>query len=153
LRVCAHGVDSFSENCCGSKSSLEQQFAQQREGFTCVEGPTTEPSCSGTGMTIYLRGDHVGHLDWTIEMSRRYVRRQYYFRGSTPVLVVETVHAKLDAQANPLEEPRLLSVTRYRLGDAGHNSRRKDFLEHVEFLLRDFREHRAEFTPCDHPSP
>jgi hypothetical protein len=155
MRVHAFVLIAFAlvqQPAAATESSLEQQFVQRREGFTCVEGPTNEQSCSGTGMTVYLRGDSVQHLDWTIEMSTKYIRQQYYFRGSAPVLVVETIQAKFDAQANRLEEPRLLSVTRYRLDDAGHGKRRKELLEHADFLLRDFHEHRAEFSPCGHPN-
>src|SRR5258708_7415880 len=98
-------------------SLIERQFAGQRRSLTCVEGATSELSCSGTGMTVYLRGDQVHGLEWTVEMSTKYVREQYYFRGSIPVLVVETIHAKLDSEANRLENPKLLSITRYRLDE------------------------------------
>lgn len=135
-----------------AESNIEQEFARERKGFSCFEGSTDEPSCSGAGMRVYLRGARAVALDWTVEMSTKYVRQQYYFRDSLPVLVVETIHAKLDAEANVLSKPRLLSVTRYRLDYGNATMRSKEFLEHVEFLLRDFHEHRAEFTPCDHPN-
>lgn len=35
--------------------------------------------------------------------------------------------------------------------EAAGSARRKEFLEHAEFLLRDFREHRSGFTPCIRP--
>jgi hypothetical protein len=135
-----------------AESTLERQFAQEREGLACVEASTNEPSCSGTGMAVYLRGDQVQALDWTVEMSTKYIREQYYFRGSVPALVVETIQAKLDSEANRLEKPKLLSITRYRLEDAGQSKRRKEFLKHVEVLLRDFHERRVDFTPCGHPN-
>ena len=102
-------------------------------------------------MTVYLRGDQVHGLEWTVEMSTKYIQEQYYFRGSIPVLVVETIHAKLDSDANRLEKPKLLSITRYRLDEPRQSKRQKEFLKHVEFLLRDFHEHHADFTPCGHP--
>jgi hypothetical protein len=103
-------------------------------------------------MAVYLRGDQIQCLDWTVEMSTKFIREQYYFRRSVPVLVVETIHGKLDAEANQLKSPKLLSVTRYHLDDVGQSNRRKEFLEHAEFLVRDFHDHRSDFTPCSHPN-
>jgi hypothetical protein len=135
-----------------AESAVERQFSDQRKTFTCVEGPTKEPSCSGTGLVVYLRGDQVEHLDWTVEMSTKFVRQQFYFSGSRPVLMVETIHAKLDGQANLLKEPKLLSIMRYRLDDAESGKRKPDFLEHAEFLIHYFHEHRSDFTPSGHPN-
>jgi hypothetical protein len=143
--VVPHGISA-------TESLIERRFADERKSLTCFEGPTNEPSCSGTGMAVYLRGDEIQCLDWTVEMSTKFIREQYYFRGSVPVLVIETIHAKLDAEANQLKKPKLLSVMRYRLDDAGHTKRRKGFLEHAEFLIREFHDHRSRLTPCSHPN-
>src|SRR5437868_14079985 len=101
-----------------TESSIEHEFAAQQQSLTCFEGPTDEPSCSGAAVGVYLRDDQIQHLDWTLEMSTKFVRQQFYFRDSQPVFVVETIHAKLDDQANRLKTPKLLSVTRYSLGGA-----------------------------------
>jgi hypothetical protein len=141
--VVSHGTSA-------AKSSIEREFVAQQKSLTCVEAPTDEPSCSGAAVDVYLRGDRIQHLDWTLEMSTKFVRQQFYFHGSQPVLVVETIHAKLDDQANPLKTPKLLSVTRYALGGAKPGKRGKELLEHAEFLIHYFREHRSDFRPCGH---
>jgi hypothetical protein len=135
-----------------AESSIEREFAGRQKSLTCIEGPTDEPSCSGAGLGVYLHGDQIQQLDWTLEMSTKFVRQQFYFRDSQPVLVVETIHAKLDDQANPLKNPKLLSVTRYSLGGAKREKRGKELLEHAEFLIHYFREHRSDFTPCSRPN-
>jgi hypothetical protein len=134
-----------------AESLAQHEFAAQKS-LTCVEGPTDEPACSGAAVGVYLRGDQIQHLDWTLEMSTKFVRQQFYFRDSQPVLVVETTHAKLDDQANPLKKPKLLSVTRYSLGAAKPGKRGKELLEHARFLIHYFREHRSGFRPCGHPN-
>src|ERR1044071_9497899 len=131
-----------------AESSIEREFAGRQKSLTCIEGPTDEPSCSGAGLGVYLRGDQIQQLDWTVEMSTKFVRQQLYFRDSQPVLVVETIHAKLDDQANRLKTPKLLSVTRYSLTPVRLGKREKEFLEHAEFLIHYFREHRSGFSPC-----
>ena len=135
-----------------AESSIGREFAAKQKSLTCFEGPTDEPSCSGAAMGVYLRGDQIQHLDWTLEMSTKFVRQQFYFRDSQPMLVVETVHAKLDDQANPLKSPKLFSVTRSSLGGGKPGKRGRELLEHAEFLIRYFREHRSDFRPCGHPN-
>ena len=135
-----------------AESSIEREFAVLQKSLTCVEGPTDEPSCSGAALGVYLRGDQIQHLDWTLEMSTKFVRQQFYFRDSQPVLVVETIPAKLDDQANPLKNPKLLSVTRHTLGGAKPGKRGRELLEHADFLIHYFREHRSDFRPCGHPN-
>ena len=125
---------------------LESRFSHDRAAFTCFEGPTSEPSCSGTGLSVYLSGEQVRHLDWTIETSTRLIRRQYYFDGTSPRLVVETIHAKLDANAEPLAKPRLLSTEHYRLDAPQPTKHQKELLEHAKFLMDDFKKHRKEFS-------
>jgi hypothetical protein len=145
MLVVPHGTSA-------AESSIEREFAARQKSLMCVEGPTDEPSCSGAAVGVYLRGDQIQQLDWTLEMSIKFVRQQFYFRDSQPVLVVETIHAKLDDQANPLKNPKLLSVTRYSLGAAKPEKRGKELLEHAEFLIHYFREHRSAFSPCSHPN-
>jgi hypothetical protein len=128
-----------------SQSILERQFAAEAAKLTLFDGATDEPSCSGATVAVYLRGDQIQHLDWTLEISTKFVRQQFYFRDSKPVLVVETIHAKLDAQANLLKNPKLLSVVRYPLDGARPGKRGKELLEHAEFLIHYFREHRSDF--------
>ena len=135
-----------------AESSIEREFAARQKSLTCVEGPTDEPSCSGAAMGVYLHGDQIQQLDWTLEMSTKFVRQQFYFHDSQPVLVVETIHAKLDDQANALKNPRLLSVTRYALGAAKPEKRGTELLVHAEFLIHYFRAHRSDFSPCSHPN-
>lgn len=119
-----------------------------------MEGPTSEQSCSGTGMGVYLRGDQIRHLDWTIETSRKFIRRQYYFDGPSPRLVVETIHAKLDEQAERLVNPRLLSIEHYRLDATQPTAYQKELLEHARFLIGDFQKNKKDFrlvkisNPC-----
>ena len=135
-----------------AEPSIEREFAAHQKSLTCFEGPTDEPSCSGAAVNVYLRGDQIQHLDWTLEMSTKFVRQQFYFRDSRPVLVVETIHAKLDDQANPLKNPKLLSVTRSSLSGAKPDKRGRELLEHAAFLIHYFREHRSDFSPCSHPN-
>ena len=145
MLVVPHGASA-------AESSIEREFVARQKSLTCIEGPTDEPSCSGATVGVYLRGDQIQQLDWTLEMSTKFVRQQFYFRDSQPVLVVETIHAKLDDQANPLKSPKLLSVTRYSLGTAKPKKRAKELVEHADFLIHYFREHRSEFRPCGHPN-
>ena len=128
-----------------AESPLESEFTRQRAQFVSLIGSTSEESCSGTGLVVYLEGEHVRHLDWTIEMSTQFIRRQYFFSGSVPELVIETVHAKLGPEAEPLPAPRLISVTRYPLDGSSEAAREKEFRAQAEFVLSDFRQHRTEF--------
>jgi hypothetical protein len=153
LRVLLVGMLAVAPGALAAESSVEREFLAQQKTMTCVEGPTDEPSCSGAAMDVYLRGDQIQQLDWTLEMSNKFVRQQFYFRGAQSVLVVETIHAKLDDQANRLKSPKLLSTTRYSLSSAKPEKRRKELLEHAEFLIRYFREHRSDFRPCGHSNP
>jgi hypothetical protein len=132
-------------------TAVEREFARERNALTCVNGSTNEPSCGGTDMGVYLRGDTVRKLDWWVEKSTQWVREEYFFSGARPVLVIETIERKYDSHAEQLPEPQLVSRTRYRLDRAATSSRVKEFREHVEFLLRDFRKRRSEFTPCIRP--
>ena len=133
--------------CAGtSDSSLQSGFTRERATLSCFEGPTSEPSCSGTGLAVYLSGDTVRHLDWTIETSTRFIRRQYYFDGTSPRLVVETIHAKLDSHAEQLAKPRLLSTEQYRLDAPQPNAHQKELLDHAKFLMDDFKKHRKDFS-------
>ena len=132
-------------------SSMESEFARERKSLACVNGSTDEPSCGGTDMDVYLRGDDVCHLDWWVEMSNKWVHEEYFFRGVRPSLVIETVEKKYDTNGEPLERPKLVSRTRYRLDKAAGCARCKAFLDHAEFLLHDFRARRSAFTPCVRP--
>ncbi len=135
-------------------SSLQSGFARERSALTCFEGSTSEQSCGGTNLTVYLRGNLVRHLDWTVEMSTRWIRREYYFDGSSPRLVVETIHAKYDAYGEPLATPRLLSIEHYRPDAPQPDAHQKELLDHAQFLIDDFKRHREEFTstrPVTHP--
>jgi hypothetical protein len=135
----------------GDTSAIEREFAGERGALTCVNGSTNEPSCGGTDMDVYLRGDEVRKLDWWVEMSNKWVREEYFFAASRPVLVIETVERKYDSHGEPLPKPELVSRKGYHLDQAADSARVKEFLEHAEFLLRDFREHRSNFGPCIRP--
>jgi hypothetical protein len=97
-------------------------------------------------LTVYLSDEQVRHLDWTLETSTRFIRRQYYFDGTTPRLVIETTHAKLDLHAEPLAKPRLLSTERLRLDASQLSARQKELLDHAKFLMDDFKKHRKDFS-------
>lgn len=96
-------------------SAVERDFTRERKTLACVNGSTNEPSCGGTDMNVYLRGDKVCHLDWWVEMSNKWVREEYFFRAARPVLVIETVEKKYDSHGELLPKPQLVSRTRYRL--------------------------------------
>jgi hypothetical protein len=132
-------------------TAVERDFARGRNALMCVNGSTDEASCGGTDMDVYLRGDEVCKIDWWVEMSNKWVREEYFFRGARPVLVIETIERKYDSHAEPLPEPQLVSRTRYRLDQAASSPRVKEFLDHVEFLLRNFQKNRSSFSPCVRP--
>jgi hypothetical protein len=132
-------------------SAIEREFARERKTLTCVNGSSDEPSCGGTDIDVYLRGEEICHLDWWVEMSNKWVREEYFFRGSQPVLVIETLEKKYDSHGELLPKPQLVSRILHRLDEAEGSDRRKKFLKHAAFLLRDFRERRSEFTPCVRP--
>ena len=106
--------------------------------FASANGSTDDPSCGGTDMDVYLRGDELCHLDWSVEMSNKWVREEYFFLGARPVLVIETVEKKHDSHGEPLPKPQLVSRTRHDLLKGPQSADTKKFLEHAEFLLRDF---------------
>jgi hypothetical protein len=130
-----------------AEPSLESRFDRERPTLSRFEGATSEPSCSGTNLAVYLRGDVVWHLDWTMETSTQLIRRQYYFDGGSPRLVIETIKATLDSNAERLEKPRLVSTNRYRLDSPQSNARQTELLHHAKFLVEDFKKHRSEFNP------
>ena len=132
-------------------SAIEREFARERKTLTCVNGSTDEPSCGGTDMDVYLRGDEVRKLNWWVEKGNQWVREEYYFRGTRPVLVIETIEKKYDSHAEPLPKPQLVSRTRYRLDQPIDSERIKEFFDHAEFLLRDFQKNRSSFCPCIRP--
>jgi hypothetical protein len=99
LAIC---LATLSACASGGDSSLQSRFNREVATLSCFEGPTSEASCSGTALAVFLRGEQVRHLDWSIEMSSRFIRREYYFDSASPRLVIETVHAKFDAQGDLL---------------------------------------------------
>jgi hypothetical protein len=133
------------------ESALESRFARERGNLACFEGATSEQSCGGTGMSVYINGDRIRHLDWTIETSSQFIRRQYYFEGASPRLVVETIHAKFDVHGEPLEAPHLLSTEHYRLDQSQPTAQQKEFRDHARFLVNDFSNHRKDFSRVFHP--
>jgi hypothetical protein len=127
-------------------SRLESRFSRERTTLTRFEGPTSEQSCSGAALSVYLRGQQVRHLDWSVETSTQFIRRQYFFDGAIPGLVVETIHARLDSHAEPLNKPHLLSTERYQLNAPQASTREKELRDHAKFLIDDFNKHRKEFS-------
>jgi len=127
-------------------SSLRSRFVRERAALACLEGPTSEPSCGGATLTVFLNGDRVCRLDWAIETSHKLIRRQYYFDANSPRLVVETIHAKLDAHGELLTNPLLLSTLEYRLDMSPPNARQAELLKHARFLMEDFKKHRTAFA-------
>jgi hypothetical protein len=139
--------------CVGTGDSVQSaRFPRERSTLARYDGPTSEPSCGGAALSVYLRGEQVRHLDWTIETSTRLIRRQYYFDGTSPRLVVETIHARLDAHGDPLANPRLLSTARYPLDGAPSTKPQKEFLDHARFLVDDFKKHRKDFSRATNPN-
>jgi hypothetical protein len=136
---------------------LSTRLPRERALLVRYDGPTSEPSCGGTALSVYLRGGQVRRLDWTIETSTRLIRRQYSFAGPSPHLAIETISARLDANAEPLAQPRLLSTKPYHLDAARPTPKQSEFLDHAKFLITDFNEHRKEFSrvwrsfPCKVP--
>ena len=130
-----------------TESPIDSEFARERERLAALVGPTSEQSCDGTELIVYLEGQQVRHLYWSIAMSTQLVRRQYFFSGSSPALIIEKIQAKLGPDAEPLVTPQFMSVRHYPIGSASDRGREKEFRDHAAFLLRDFGEHRSGFTP------
>jgi hypothetical protein len=133
-----------------AERSLEAKFAAQRAHYRRLAGVTDEPSCGGTGVTIFLAGNDVRKVAYSVETSQRLIQRDYYLRDRQPVLVVETSHFLLDQQAERLREPRLEAVNRYSFGEpaAIPAHKRKEFQAHVRYLLTYFRDHPDDFKPA-----
>ena len=148
LLVSTLSTSLFVSSVLSDTSASERTFARERTTLTCMNGSTDEPSCGGTDLDVYLRGHEVRKLDWWVEMSNKWLREEYFFSGSQPMLVIETIGKKYDSQGEPLSKPELISRKRYRLDQAGNNARAKKFLEHAAFLLGNFQKHRSEFSPC-----
>ena len=149
LAIC---LATLSACASGGDSSLQSRFNREVATLTCFEGPTSEASCSGTALAVFLRGEQVRHLDWSIEMSSRFIRREYYFDSASPRLVIETAHAKFDAQGELLAKPRLLSTEQYQLDGIQPNAHQKELLDHAVFLMDDFKKNRKEFTLVKTPN-
>jgi len=148
LLVTTLSASLFVSSVLSDTSASERTFARERTTLTCMNGSTDEPSCGGTDMDVYLRGHEVRKLDWWVEMSSKWLREEYFFSGSQPMLVIETIEKKYDSHGEPLSKPELVSRKRYRLDQTANNARAKKFLQHAAFLLDDFQKHRSEFTPC-----
>ena len=100
-------------------------------------------------MTVFLDGNRIQKISYSIETSRRTIDRDYYFHDEQPVLVVETSHYLLDDQANHLAVPRFEYRRSYRLDKPGEVPADKEsaYENHVTNLLRYFARHRKEFNP------
>jgi hypothetical protein len=131
-----------------AESPLESEFKRERERLVALVGPTSEQSCDGTELVVYLEGEQVRHLDWSMATSSQLIRRQYFFRGSLPIMVIETIHGKRGPDAELLTVPRFISISQYPMNSASPSPPEKEFREHAELLLRDFHEHRDEFKPA-----
>ncbi len=112
----------------------------------CLEGFTSEHSCGGTFLRVWLRGEEIHRLDWTIETSRQFIRREYRLEAGRPRSVVETIHQKLDAEGGHLASPRLLSRRRYALAISDPGVHARELQEHAAFLVGDFQTGRRDFT-------
>src|SRR5688572_29008402 len=99
-----------------ARPSLEAKFAAERPHYRTLAGVTDEPSCGGTGLTVYLAGNDVRKLAYSVETSQRVIHRNYYLRARQPLVVVETSHFLLDQQGKRLPAPRLEAVNRYHFG-------------------------------------
>lgn len=111
------------------------------------QGATSEQSCGGTGLIVSLRGEQVVHLDWTIETSRNFIRREYEFASGIARRVVETEFAKHDDQGEySPANPRLVFKRRIDLTGAHPGKHAQELIEHAQFLVRDFQQRRSEFS-------
>ncbi|MEO6053555.1 MAG: hypothetical protein ABIP97_06045 [Chthoniobacterales bacterium] len=84
-------------------------------------------------------------MDWTIETSREFIRRQYSFNKGKPSSVIETIYWKLDSHGDYYAKPHLQSVKKYRLNVSNPTSKQADLLKHAQFLIHDFQKNRKEF--------
>ncbi len=111
------------------------------------EGATLEQSCGGTGLIVTLRGEQVLHLDWTIETSRKFIRREYDFEGGTARRVVETEFAKHEDQGEySPANPRLVFKRRIDLTGAHPGKHAQELIEHAQYLVQEFQQRRSEFS-------
>lgn len=132
---------------CHAQTVVEAEFAAQRVRYVTVAGTTDEPSCGGTGLTVFLEGSEIRKLAYSIETSQRIIQRDYYFRGIQLVLVVESRYFLRDDQGERLPKARLEGVTRYVLDGsvAILPEKKEEFDEHSRYLVTYFREHRDGF--------
>jgi len=127
-------------------AQAETAFLKQRDKLASFEGPTSELSCSGTGLTVFLRGDEVRHLDWYIVTSSYYARRQFYFEGAMPVFVVASVCSRYHSNGGDMEGPMPAKVKSSRLDLEQPNKDQTEMLQHAKFLMGDFRTLRKDFV-------
>jgi hypothetical protein len=126
---------------------LETQFARQRSHLTCYEGPTDEPSCGGTWLKVYTRGKSIQKLEWENEMSQRLIRREFYFQRGKLRLVIERSYFLLDDEAYRLAKPRCEYCRRVWISpDSKANRSRRALVREANYLLRQYRTHRAQFV-------
>jgi hypothetical protein len=116
---------------------LETQFARQRSHLTCYEGPTDEPSCGGTWLKVYTRGKSI----------QRLIRREFYFQRGKLRLVIERSYFLLDDEAYRLAKPRCEYCRRVWISpDSKANRSRRALVREANYLLRQYRTHRAQFV-------
>ena len=129
------------------ESPIEKRFAREWAGCTRFAGLTSEVSGGVTpGLALYFQGEQVRMLNWSAETASEYIRRKYYFLGSTPRLVVEIIHSKIDSNGQERAiPPEFVSEKRYRLDVAAPTKLQKKFLDHAKWLIDDFRENKSAF--------
>jgi hypothetical protein len=97
-----------------------------------------------------MSGKEIRKLEWDVESSQRFIRREFYFSRGKAQLVIETSHWKLDESGERLSQPRHEYTRRYWLDDRGAGRNRvkirRELREHSNDLLKDFRSRKAEFT-------
>ena len=111
---------------------------------TYVEATTDEPSCGGTWLGVYLDGDRIQKLEYTVETSQKLIVDAYSFRHGQPAVVVEEIYRLLDKEGNHVTQPTLESKHRYVL-TYGKTPKAAQLLNHADYLTRYFHEHSGEF--------
>ena len=130
--------------------TLARSFRSERSSpekhLTYVEAATDEPSCGGTWLGVYLDGDRIQKLDYSVETSQKFIVDVYSFRNGQPTVVEEKIYRLLDTEGNHTTHPTFESKHRYVL--VGRNTTKiAQLLDHADYLVKYFHEHVAEFEP------
>jgi len=97
-----------------------------------------------------MAGGEIRKMEWEVETSRRFVRRDFYFSRGKGQLVIETSYWLLDASAEHLKKPKFEYSRRYWLNDRSAGKQgtqtRREMQEHAQELAKDFAPNKAKFV-------